>query len=109
MKTITGWLATIGLSGGLVAAAVLAIGGGTAALHQSTLLSRSQPIPVVVQPASAASPSARATALPSPGGVDDNRRRGAAPQASASAQPDSDSRGSSRGSDDSGHNVGSHK
>jgi hypothetical protein len=62
MKKPSGWFATIGLSGGLVAAAVLVIGGGTAALHQSTLLSRSQPIPVAIQPASAAGPSASPSA-----------------------------------------------
>lgn len=50
MNLLRGWLTTIGLAGGVAGAAVLAIGGGTVALHHSSLLERSHAIPVVIQP-----------------------------------------------------------
>ena len=46
----SGWLATLGVSGGVALTGVLAIGGG-AALHQSALLDRSHAIPLMIQPA----------------------------------------------------------
>jgi hypothetical protein len=105
MKRLSGWFATIGLSGVLVAVAVLAIGGGAVALHQSTLLTRPQAIPVAIQPVSAssqspsASPSAQAT--PDDHGVDAVR---AGVLASPSPSPSADDKGLGKGSDDgSGH------
>jgi hypothetical protein len=44
MKSLSGWFATIGLSGVLVAVAVLAIGGGAVALHQSAEGSHKRPL-----------------------------------------------------------------
>jgi hypothetical protein len=101
MKRLSGWFATIGLSGVLVAVAVLAIGGGAVALHQSTLLTRPQPIPVAIQPVSASSPSPSVQATPDDHGV---HATGAPFAATPSASPSVDDRGRGRGSDDgNGH------
>jgi hypothetical protein len=101
MKTISGWFATVGLSGVLVAVAVLAIGGGAVALHQSTLLTRTDPIPVAIQPVSASRPAPSAQATPDDHGV---HAGGAPVAATAAASPSADDRGRGKGSDDgSGH------
>ena len=61
MKILSGWFATLGVSGGVALAGVLAIGGGTVALHQSSLLIRSHAMPLVIQPVSTVSSSNGAT------------------------------------------------
>jgi hypothetical protein len=105
MKTISGWFTTVGLSGVLVAVAVLAIGGGAVALHQSTLLTRTDPIPVASQPVSASSPSPSTTAAPQATPDDHSvHAAGIRVAASPSPSPSADDRGRGRGSDDgSGH------
>lgn len=61
MKILSGWFATLGVSGAVALAGVLAIGGGTVALHQSSLLIRSHAMPLVIQPVSTVSSSNGAT------------------------------------------------
>jgi hypothetical protein len=109
MKILSGWFATLGVSGGVALAGVLAIGGGTVALHQSSLLIRSHAMPLVIQPVSTVSSSNGATQADDRGvdanqaaddrGVDVNQA-GSDRGPSGSVQPSATS--SPSGSDDRG-------